>query len=153
MAMNEKMMILKMLEEGKITTEESIKLIKACDQSSSVDDIVDKCKKFFELSKEKIEPYYNEVLDKAKETYKKAEPTLKEYYAKAEPTINKAKAKAKEAYKKAEPKVKEAYKKAEPKVKEAIDKVSKKAGVKKEAQAPIKTTAKKSVAKTTTKKK
>ena len=107
MAMNEKMMILKMLDEGKITTEESIKLIKACDQSSSVDDIFDNVKKFVETAKIKVEPYYNEAVEEVKKAYKKAEPKIneakesaKKAYKKVEPKINEVKEEAKKAYKK-----------------------------------------------------
>lgn len=121
MAMNEKMMVLKMLDEGKITVEESVKLIKACDQTSTMDEIVDNLKRFYEIAREKVEPVCEEVLENAKGVYKKAEPTLKE-----------VKANLKKAYKDAEPKineakesVKKACKKAEPKVKSAIDKVKK----------------------------
>lgn len=121
MALNEKMMILKMLDEGKITVEESIKLIKACDQTSTMDEIVDNLKRFCEIAREKVEPVCEEVLENAKEAYKKAEPTLME-----------VKENIKKAYKDAEPKlteakenVKKACKKAQPKVKEAIEKVKK----------------------------
>ena len=100
---------LKMLEEGKITTEESIKLIKACDQSSSIDDIADNVKKFVEATKVKLEPYYDDAVEEAKKLYKKAEPTIKEVGENA----------------------KKVYKKAEPKVKETIGKVKKSVSKKK----------------------
>ena len=42
--MTEKQIILKMVADGKITADEGVKLIKACDQTNTAEDILDSFK-------------------------------------------------------------------------------------------------------------
>jgi len=78
MKSDEKIIILNMLNEGKITVEESIKLIEACANNNVVDDLIDKLKCVCETAKEKAEPVIEDTKDVAKKVYQKAEPKIKE---------------------------------------------------------------------------
>ena len=84
----ERLMVLKMLEEGKVSSEEALQLLDALKENgidAFIDDSTEKLKVIFQEVKsktaelaEKSKPYVEEAKEKIGEAYKKAEPTLKE---------------------------------------------------------------------------
>ncbi|HBY19507.1 MAG: hypothetical protein A2Y24_04280 [Clostridiales bacterium GWE2_32_10] len=85
---NERMMVLKMLEDGKINAEEALKLLDALN-ANSIDSFIgenaEKLKSIFADVKikaedfaKKMEPHVNDAKGKLGDVYKKLEPTIKD---------------------------------------------------------------------------
>ncbi|HAN10234.1 MAG TPA: hypothetical protein DCP90_06445 [Clostridiales bacterium] len=98
MVNQERIMVLKMLEEGKINAEEALKLLDALN-ANSVDNFIGenaaKMKEVFEEVKvkadefaKKVGPHVNGAREKLEETYKKLEPTLIDVGSKAKKVAN-----------------------------------------------------------------
>ncbi len=92
MTSQEKIQVLKMLEEGKINAEEAAKLIEALNYGG-------------------IDAFIGENAERLKALFAEVKVRAGEFAKKVEPAVNDAKGKLEEAYKKAEPTLKEAGKK------------------------------------------
>ncbi|HCC07132.1 MAG TPA: hypothetical protein DEP72_03060 [Clostridiales bacterium] len=98
MVNQERIMVLKMLEDGKINAEEALKLLDALN-ANSVDNFIGenavKMKELFEEVKVKADefakrvgPHVNVAREKIEETYKKLEPTIMDVGSKAKKVAN-----------------------------------------------------------------